>query len=118
MNDKIDTDDLTEKIIGQLERNSADIPPSLAARLRESRLNALELGGRPSLLGFPRWITLSGLATTAILVIAFSLWIRTPKTATEAVHPDDLEVLTSPDKIELYRDLDFYRWLAGGGDDR
>jgi hypothetical protein len=118
MNNKPLPDDLLGKITGQLERDSADIDPAIAARLRESRMNALEASARSSFRGLPRWLSVSGLATAVILIIAASLWIRAPKQATDEIHSEDLEVLASTDQIELYRDLDFYRWLDGGEDGR
>lgn len=115
MNDHKSSDEFPEKIIRQLNRDSADVDPAVAARLRESRMKALELNEKPSFLGLPRWLTVSGLATAVILVIAVSLWTKAPKPAPITMHPEDMEVLTAPDQIELYRDLDFYRWLEGGG---
>jgi len=117
MNDKPLPDDLAEKIIRQLERDSADIDPAISSRLRVNRIQALERSGEPTSPGFRRWLTVSGMVTAVILVIAVSLWIRTPKSVPSAIHPEDIEVLISPEQIELYRDLDFYRWLDGGGDE-
>jgi hypothetical protein len=111
-------DDFTRRIVGQLAHDEEETPPGIAARLRESRLKALEPVERPSRARTLGWLTLSGVATAVVLVVAISLWNRPPKPYEIAMNPDDLEVLTAPEQIELYRDLDFYRWLAGGENGR
>jgi hypothetical protein len=111
-------DDFIRKIVEQLACNEAEIQPDTAARLRGSRLKALELVERPSSALIPRWLTFSGLATAVVLVVAVSLWTMVPKTAEIAMNPEDMEVLTAPEQIDLFRDLEFYRWLAGGENGR
>ena len=111
-------DEFTGKIIDQLNHDAADIRPDIASRLGENRRRSLEILDRPFVHSIPRWLTLSGFATMAMLVIAVSLWIRTPKPSDLDLHPEDMEVINSQEQIEFYRDLDFYRWLEGRGDDR
>jgi len=111
-------DDFISRIVGQLARDEGETPPGIAVRLSGSRLKALKLVEKPSHAKALGWLTLSGLATAVVLVVAVSLWTRAPKPYEIAMNPDDLEVLTAPEHFELYRDLDFYRWLAGGENGR
>ncbi|HOI14838.1 MAG TPA: hypothetical protein PK036_00710 [Geobacteraceae bacterium] len=82
-------------------------------RLRSIRLKALEVAeqGMPWYLRFPRWVTAGGLATAMVLVIAVSLWMGTGRNALPVTQVEDLDILTNNEQLELYKDLDFYRWL-------
>jgi len=80
-------------------------------RLRSGRLRALEAAEKraPWYLRFPRLITAGTLATAVI--IGFSLWIMTERGSLPNGQVEDLEIITSHEQIDMYRDLDFYRWL-------
>ncbi|NMC75317.1 MAG: hypothetical protein GYA56_13315 [Geobacteraceae bacterium] len=82
-------------------------------RLRSIRLTALEAAeqGVPWYLRFPRWITAGGLATATVLVLAVSLWMGRGRPALPVTQVEDLDILTNSEQLELYKDLDFYRWL-------
>jgi len=100
-----------KKVIGQLEHDEDTLDPAIARRLREGRQRALEMHGRPRLRIFPEWITISGIATAVVLTIAVSLWVGTPRPVIPLHNIEDMEVLNAPEKLEFYRDLDFYCWL-------
>ncbi len=85
--------------------------------LRGVRSEALDFYERKR--GFqllPRWITTGGIATAAVLVAAVSvLFISSPKPSS-LKNPDDFEMLSVKEQPELFKDLDFYRWLAEQND--
>lgn len=82
-------------------------------RMRSMRLKALEVAELkcPWYLRFPRWVTASGLATAMVLVIAVSLWLSSGNNSMPVGQPEDLEIMTTNEQLELYKDLEFYRWL-------
>jgi hypothetical protein len=111
MSEETSQRDFLKKIIGQLERDEEALDTHTARRLREGRQRALEINVRPSLRVFPGWITISGIASAVVLIIAVSLWLGSPRPVTPLHNIEDMEVLNSPEQLEFYRDLDFYRWL-------
>jgi hypothetical protein len=82
-------------------------------RLRSVRLKALEVAEQqvPWYLRFPRWVTAGGLATAMVLVMAVSLWMAAGRNALPVDQVEDMDILTTNEQLELYKDLDFYRWL-------
>jgi len=46
-----------------------------------------------------------------VLVIAVSLWLSSGNNSLPVGQPEDLEILTTNEQLELYKDLEFYRWL-------
>ena len=82
-------------------------------RLQGIRLRALEGScKRKDLFSAWRWITAGGFATAAVLVLAISLWVVAHRQPSPAKHGGDAEILAAHEHLELYEDLDFYRWLA------
>ena len=82
-------------------------------RLKSARLRALEAAEKPVpwYVRFPKWITAGGLATAMVIVMAVSFWHSTdtrPKTAGQV---EDMEIMATHEQLDLYKDLDFYRWL-------
>ncbi len=85
--------------------------------LRGVRSEALDFFGRKR--GFqiiPRWMTAGGIATTAVLVAAVSVFFISSHKPSSLKNPDDFELLSVKEQPELYKDLDFYRWLAEQND--
>jgi hypothetical protein len=111
--------ELTERVTSELDRGIEAIGTPVLGRLAAMRAEAVARseGRRGFLRKVPRWIPVSGLATAAVLVVAVSLWMHagTSRPVVSLTNPDDVEILTSQDRIELYQDLEFYRWLDEGG---
>jgi Protein of unknown function (DUF3619) len=97
-----------------LDRSTENLGPETLRRLRTARFEALELAGagRFSWFRLHRWITAGGLTTITVLALGISLWLGAPVQNPPLRQPDDLEILASQDQLDLYKDLDFYRWLA------
>jgi hypothetical protein len=96
-----------------LDEAEAQTDPRVRMRLRAARLKALESleSPVPWYTRFPRWATAGGLVTALALVLALSLWIPKEHCIIPSGQVEDLELLTTKEQLELYKDLDFYRWL-------
>ncbi|AJE02702.1 hypothetical protein [Geobacter pickeringii] len=106
-------DRLIEAVRAHLEEREASLDARTAARLREMRFAAVEEAGRRRwFAGIPRWATAGGLATIAVAVVATSLWLADVRREKAVAGIDDMEIITTQEHIQLYEDLDFYRWLA------
>ncbi len=90
----------------ELDRGTRELDDLTVARLRAARLRAV--AARPR----RRWLAAAGLGAGALAagVTAFLLL------ATPAAPPlagfEQLELLSEHDALDLYKDLEFYRWLA------
>jgi hypothetical protein len=105
--------DFAERMRKLLDASAALPDDQTRLRLRSIRLKALEAAEQevPWYLRFPRWVTAGGLATATVLVMAMSLWIATGRNALPVSQVEDVDILTNNEQLELYKDLDFYRWL-------
>jgi len=84
------------------------------ARLLAARRTALAEAAPLFIL--PRWFLPVGAAATLAAVGAIGVWWMQPATPTVmAASVEDAELLFATDNIDLYQNLDFYRWLAAKG---
>jgi hypothetical protein len=82
-------------------------------RLRSIRLQAMEASrGKKGFFPVRRWITAGGFATVSVLIVAVSIWSIAYRQPVPGKHGEDVEILSAREHLELYEDLDFYRWLA------
>ena len=97
-----------ERARERLERSARELDADTGARLRAARLRALEAAPQRSrwLYGLP----LGALATAAAAVLAVYLWSGTPARRTAAT-PEDFEILSAAEPLELYEQLEFLEWL-------
>lgn len=83
------------------------------ARLRAARLRAVESArGRRVWFRLPRWVAVAGFATAAGAVLAVGVWLYDPPRESAVATADDIEIVAAQDQMQLYEDLEFYRWLA------
>jgi len=117
MNRNEDNAAFVERTRQALEQG-APLDAETADRLRQARRRAVRAAGRRAwragLLsgGHPRLAgaAAGGLALAGAALVAVLLWHpgHRPVPPARAV---DLELLTSKNSLEFYRDLDFYEWL-------
>jgi hypothetical protein len=109
------TDDKESRFIAAakaaLDQSVQQLDEPTIARLRAARLRALE--PRPRRLA---WLAAGGLATAALSAALVAVLLFAPATAPPATGLEQLELLSENDSLELYRDLEFYRWLAEHAD--
>jgi len=97
-----------------LDARAEIIDEKILLRLRTIRHQAiLEAEGRKKGMFFlPRWIQASAFATVATAVVLVVVWFYSQRPAFLFKNPEDFEIVSSQDQMELYEDLDFYQWLA------
>jgi hypothetical protein len=98
---------------GALDESCERLDANSLARLKAGRLRAVELAERhqPLFSLRPHWLTTGGLATTALLVVMATGWLVASRQNRPAQQLEDLEIMAAQEQLELYADLDFYRWL-------
>lgn len=101
-------------IVRELDEEAGRLPPPVAGQLRDGRLRAIGVpqGGWLWCHIVPRWITAGGLATVTVLVVALSIWYGGRTSRVQIRSLDELEIASAQEQLEMYEDLDFYRWLA------
>jgi len=115
--ERLDNEKIPERLVGELDAAAERLEPGLLARLAHARRQAVAVAEKRQLRFFivPRWVTAGGLATTAVLVIASSIWFSGRQEKPAAMPGDDLEIVSTQDHLDMYEDLDFYLWLAEKG---
>ncbi len=101
-------------IVRELDEEADRLPPAVVGRLRDGRMRAIGVpqGGWFRYRIVPRWITAGGFVTAAVMVAAVSIWYGGHRSSTQVRNLDELEIASAQEQLELYEDLDFYRWLA------
>ena len=105
------TDDKESRFIAaaqaELDRSVEQLDELTIARLRAARLCALE--PRPRRL---TWLAAGGLATAALTATLIAFLLFAPAAAPPVSGLEQFDLLSENDGLELYRELEFYRWLA------
>lgn len=109
------TDDKESRFIAamkaELERGTQQLDALTTARLRAARRRAID--ARPRRLA---WLVAGGLATAALTATLVAFLVFTPAAAPPISGLEQFDLLSENDGLELYRDLEFYRWLAENAD--
>lgn len=111
MNQELNHDD--ERFVSQakqvLNRAVDDLDSSTTLRLQRARGTALE--GSSARLRWAAWA--SGLAMASVAALAVVLWMKEPVREHHPVHViEEMDLILSPENVELAEDLEFYHWLA------
>jgi hypothetical protein len=109
------TDDRESRFIAAaraaLDRGTQQLDERTIARLRAARLRAIDARPRRR-----AWLATGGLATAALSAALVAFLLFAPAAPPPATGLEYLELLGENDGLELYRDLEFYRWLAEHAD--
>jgi len=109
------TDDKDSRFIAAtkaaLDRSTQQLDELTSARLRAARRRALD--ARPRRLA---WLAAGGLATAALTATLIAFLLFAPAVAPPISGFEQFDLLSENDDLELYRDLEFYRWLAEHAD--
>ncbi len=110
------TDDKESRFIAaakaELEHGAQQLDALTLASLRAARRKAL--AARPRRLA--SWLAAGGLATAALTATLVAFLLFAPAAAPPATGLEQFDLLSENDGLELYRDLEFYRWLAEHAD--
>ncbi len=110
--------DLEKQFLGEvrglLNQGTATLDFRTKERLEQVRISALRAGGerRPGFFTPLRWIMVGSFATATMAAVALFFWLHPSPGVLPARHFDDFEIVTSREHIDLYQNLDFYRWLV------
>ncbi|MFO7604446.1 MAG: hypothetical protein R6X06_11625 [Gammaproteobacteria bacterium] len=105
-----------ERARASLDERAARLEPHLASRLHTARREALKAHQPRMHYGW-----MSAAATALALVMAVGIWFTHDVVDQQGhdvaelaytANPTDLAMLTTVDDPQLFKDLDFYRWLA------
>ncbi|HEX9024189.1 MAG TPA: hypothetical protein VF799_10150 [Geobacteraceae bacterium] len=110
--------EMVEEIRQTLDSSVAQLDGRTAERLRLARLAALEAAAKPRWFGFPRWAAAGAISAFAVLILALSLWFAIPGQNMQVAQVEDVDILTAHEHLEVYENMDFYRWLADDQSDR
>ncbi len=106
---------LNKKARALLDASTANLNSLIRYRLEEIRREVLGASSesRWRVLFYNRWKAFGALATAATGVAAVFLFLYSAPQEFTVKNPEDFEILTSQEPLDLYGNLDFYRWLAG-----
>ena len=103
-----------KKIKHDLDEGTEQLDAGIQSKLTRMRHEALDTGERRGIFsGFNLWdpaLRWPGLATASVAALAVFLYFQTP--AGMQPNFEDIDLLASEDKLELYEELEFYAWLA------
>jgi hypothetical protein len=103
-------DPLAAAVKRLLEQSVQTLDPKTALRVQRARLHALHHTSRRR--PWFAWAGGAALVSTAALVL--TMWISQSTGVNHSHLPllEDLELMQSPENIELSEDLEFYDWLV------
>jgi hypothetical protein len=110
-------DAFVDEVRRMLDQSGSEVDARVRMRLRSARLRALEAAQEhvPWYVRIPRWVGAGALATVMVLIIAVTLWLSAERSALTARQVEDMELMATHEQLEMYKDLDFYRWLENNG---
>lgn len=94
----------------ELDRGTETLDEMTLVRLRAARLRALDARPRPR-----AWLLVGGLAGTGLAAALVAVLLMTPA-APPITGLEQFDMLSENDSIDLYDNLEFYRWLAARTD--
>ncbi len=94
-----------------LDASTQQLDELTIARLRAARRQALD--AHPRRL---TWLAAGGLASAALTATLVAFLLFAPTVAPPVSGLEQFDLLSENDGLELYRDLEFYRWLSEHAD--
>jgi len=106
---------LAARARAQLDQDVDSLDETTRARLRAARLRALDAHGERRRFALPRGLLAATAGAVALFLVVSSWRQQARRDLPLGEDLDDVEILAAADDLELYDDLDFYRWLAQDG---
>ena len=106
-------DPMISQIKQELDAGLDQLDPAIAARLRAGRNKAMAQATKEpsSVWAFLRPQRLAGFATAIMLLILVSHW-HPSRPGMPENRIDEMELLAQQGSLDMYKDMDFYAWLA------
>ena len=103
-----------EKVQDILDHGTENLGSQTEERLEDIRGQALMAAGekRSSFLLPRRWVLAGSFAMVALVAAGLFFWLSPSSETLPAGEIEDLEIVTSQERIDFYQNLDFYRWLG------
>jgi hypothetical protein len=125
MNEHENEQDFLTRVREELDAGLEQMDPSVSRRLQAIRRTALEQAEKKpvglfsmprlvpvGLFSMPRLVPVGAFATLAVAAVAMSLWFSMRQQPIPNRAADEIEVLTVQGNLEMYKDLEFFQWLA------
>ena len=110
-----DPEDLfLEKVQDILDQGTENLGSRTERRLQDIRGQALIAAGEKRLkfLHPRRWVLAGSFAMVTLVAVGLFFWLSPSTETLPAGQIEDLEIITSQERIDFYQNLDFYRWLG------
>ncbi len=114
MNAKDPEELFLEKVQDLLDHGTENLGSRTERRLEDIRGRALiDAGEKRSRFLHPRrWVLAGSFAMVTLAAAAFFFWPSPSAPLPPTGQIEDLEIITSQERIDFYQNLDFYRWLG------
>jgi len=114
MNDKDPEELFLEKVQDMLDHGTENLGSRTERQLQGIRDQALMAAGeKRSRFFLPRhWVLAGSFAMVTLAAVGLFLWLSVSTETLPAGEIEDLEIITSQERIDFYQNLDFYRWLG------
>jgi hypothetical protein len=103
-----------------LDKSVEDVDEQTLSRLQQARRVAIR-AARDKRSASPQytWLMPAGVAATLLVAtgIALNTWFTQEPEQNQLAVIEDITILSSPEELELYEELEFYQWLAEEQDD-
>jgi hypothetical protein len=105
---------LLEKVQDLLDQGTENLGTQTERRLEEIRGRALMDAGekRSRFLHPRRWVLAGSFAMASLVVVALFFFLSPSAETLPTGDLDELEIITSRERFDIYQNLDFYRWLG------
>jgi len=112
MSDRDRDEEIARRARALLERSADELDGPIRARLGAARTEALAALRAPRpLRARRRALVLATAFGVVALAFGAARWLRAPAGPLTFDDADDVDILAGTDDLELYDDLEFYRWL-------
>ncbi len=104
-----DEHELLKGIKSNLDASVEDLDAETRHRLRQAREHALLQPRRSVWFSRPR---IMGIAMACSALLAVGLWLKTMPGSLPGMEIEAIEIIATEDSLDMYEELEFYRWLA------
>jgi hypothetical protein len=111
MKDKYTEQEFTGAVRRNFENSIHDLEHDVASRLATIRARAL--AGRSSTSRTWLRMPVAALMFIGLAIVSYNFMI--PSVTIQSYSPDEIEMMTTLDSLDLYDDVEFYEWLEGQG---